>query len=160
VWYVAAPGHRPGWMRADRLLGEHGISGDTPAGRQEYERRVEARRAQESDGAEWARLRRGWCLGSEAFKQQMLERMEGQLGESHAGELRRESEQAKAERILGEELQRLGWTPADLGQRHKSDAGKLAIAARLRRETTLPLKWIAARLQMGTWKSASARLHV
>jgi hypothetical protein len=33
------------------------------------------------------------------------------------------------------------------------------MAARLRRETTLPLKWIAARLQMGTWKSTKSKLH-
>src|ERR1039458_8056686 len=24
-WYLAAPEHRPGWIRVDRLLGEHGI---------------------------------------------------------------------------------------------------------------------------------------
>ena len=33
--YVAAPGHRPEWMRVDRLLGEHGIGRDTEAGRRE-----------------------------------------------------------------------------------------------------------------------------
>jgi hypothetical protein len=26
--YLAAPAHRPGWIRVDRLLGEHGIQGD------------------------------------------------------------------------------------------------------------------------------------
>lgn len=36
---------------------------------------------------------------------------------------------------------------------------KLAIAARLRRETTLPLKWIAGRLHLGSWKSLNAKLH-
>ena len=38
-WYLAAPAHRPGWLRVDRLLGEHGIGRDTAAGRQEFERR-------------------------------------------------------------------------------------------------------------------------
>ena len=37
-WYLAAPGHRPQWLRVDRLLGEHGIAQDTAAGRQEFER--------------------------------------------------------------------------------------------------------------------------
>ncbi len=36
---------------------------------------------------------------------------------------------------------------------------KLAIAARLRRETTLSLKVIAARLGLGTSKSAKGKLH-
>jgi putative transposase len=43
-WYLAASEHRPGWMRVDRLLGEHGIQDDSAAGRQEFERHMEARR--------------------------------------------------------------------------------------------------------------------
>jgi hypothetical protein len=46
-----------------------------------------------------------------------------------------------------------------LSRRLKSDPAKLAIAARLRRETPLSLPWIAARLQAGTWKSLNAKLH-
>jgi len=159
LWYLAAAKHRPEWMRVDRLLGEHGIGADTASGRQEFERRMEARRAQESEGEEWGPVRRGWCLGGEAFKKAVLERIEGRLGEHHAGQLRRESAEAKAERIIGEELARLGWTATDLGRRHKSDPGKLQIAARLRRETILSVGWIAGRLQMGTRKSASTRLQ-
>ena len=37
--------------------------------------------------------------------------------------------------------------------RLKNDSAKLAMAARVSKETTLPIKWIAARLQMGTSKS-------
>jgi hypothetical protein len=92
-------------------------------------------------------------------KKELLEQREGRLGEHHAGQLRRESAEAKAEQIIGEELACLGWTAADLGQRHKSDPGKLVIAARLRRETTLPVGRIATRLNMGTRKSASTRLQ-
>ena len=142
-----------------RVLGEHGVAADTAEGRQEFEERMEACRAQETDGAEWEPLRRGWCLGPETFRQGLLERMAGRLGEHHAGELRRESAQAKAERIIAEELQRLGWKEADLKQRNKSDPEKLAVAARLRRETTLTIKAIAGRLHLGSWKSATTRLH-
>jgi putative transposase len=158
-WYLAAPEHRPSWMRVDRLLGEHGIVADTPAGRAEFERHMEERRAQENDDEQWQPLRRGWCLGSEAFRAQLIELMSGQLGEHHAGQLRRETAEAKAERIISEQLQQMGWKETELGQRGKSDPGKLALAAQLRRETTLPIKWIAARLQLGTSKSANSNLH-
>ena len=47
----------------------------------------------------------------------------------------------------------------DLSQRPKSDPAKLSIAARLRRETTLTLPRIAARLEMGSWKSLNTKLH-
>ena len=43
-----------------------------------------------------------------AFRKEKLERMEGQLGEAHAGELRRESAEVRAERIIAEELGQLG----------------------------------------------------
>ena len=151
--------HRPAWIRVDRVLGEHGIAADTAEGRQEFDQRMEACRAPETDGAEWAPWRRGWCLGPEAFRQELLERMAGRLGEHHAGELRRESAQAKVERIIAEELQRLGWKEVDLKKQNKSDPEKLAVAARIRRETTLTIKAIAGRLHLGTWKSATTRLH-
>ncbi len=157
--YLAAGRHRPAWIRVDRLLAEHGIRRDTAAGRQEFERRMEARRREEAEPETITALRRDWCLGGEEFRQEMLEQMAGKLGEHHAGELRRASGEAKAERLVGQELKRLGWTEADLAVRRKSDPLKLAIAARLRRETTLTLKAIAARVQLGTSKGANTNLH-
>jgi len=142
-WYLAAPEHRPGWIRVDRLLGEHGIQRDTAAARREFERRMEARRHDEADEAGLRALRRGWCLGGAGFRKELLEKMEGKLGEHHSGELRRETAEAKAERIVAEELRRLGWRGAELATRRKGDPDKLAIAARLRKETTLSLKAIA-----------------
>ena len=62
--YVAAPQHRPGWIRVDRLLGEHGINGDTPRERREFQARIEARRTAEEDELALAPFRRGWCLGN------------------------------------------------------------------------------------------------
>ena len=157
--YLAAPEHRPHWVRVDRLVGEHGIQGDTPAGRQQFERQMEARRLEETDEAALKVFRRGWCHGSEAFRLEMLEKMDGKLGEHHSGELRRETAEAKAERLLAQELNRRGWTEADLAARRKNDPAKLTIAARLRQDTTLSLKAIAARVHLGTSKGANTNLH-
>jgi Transposase and inactivated derivatives len=71
----------------------------------------------------------------------------------------RASAEAKAERIIAEELQRQGWQEADLLVRLKNDAAKLEIAARLRRETTLSTKAIAARVHLGSTKAANRSLH-
>jgi hypothetical protein len=57
---------------------------------------------------------------------------------------------------------RRGWclgSEAELVERRKSDPAKLALAARLRRETTLTVGWIAQRLHLGTRKSAAVKLH-
>ena len=157
--YLAAPEHRPSWVRVDRLLGEHGILEDNAAGRQQFEQRMERRRLEESAPEAVGVLQRGWCLGSENFKREMLLRMSGNLGEHHSGELRREVADAKAERIVAEELNQLGWQEEELAKRRKNDPGKLKMAARLRRETTLSIKAIAARVHLGSSKAANAKLH-
>jgi REP element-mobilizing transposase RayT len=70
-------------------------------------------------------------------------------GNGYGGEEVRQSALAKAQRIAQEELDTLGWAASDLQGRRKSDPQKVRIAARLRRETTMTLKWIADRLWMG-----------
>ena len=65
----------------------------------------------------------------------------------------------RAERIIAEELGRLGWRKAALRERRESDPAKLAPATRLRRETTLTVCWIATWLGMGTRQSAAVKLH-
>ena len=41
----------------------------------------------------------------------------------------------------------------------KGDKEKVALARRLRAETTMTLRWIADRLQMGSWTYVSNLLH-
>jgi putative transposase len=160
--YLAAPSHRPGWLRADRLLGEHGIQKDTAAGRTQFEERMEQRRreAGEEDAREWKPLKRGWFLGSEEFREKLLEKMEPRLGEHHSGKLRHETAAARAERIIAQELKRAKWDAAELKDQAKSHPLKLALALRLRRETTLTIREIAARLHMGSWKSLNNKLYL
>jgi len=42
-----------------------------------------------------------------------------------------------------------------LGLHPKAHNVKIALAQRLRKETTMSLKWIALRLQMGSWSYVS-----
>jgi hypothetical protein len=88
----------------------------------------------------------------------VLELMDGKLGESHCGKRHRETAEQRANRIIAEELARRGRQESELVTRRRSDPGKLASAARLQIETTLPIKWIAARVQIGTAKGAKSVL--
>ncbi|MGI8821089.1 MAG: hypothetical protein ACR2ID_09520 [Chthoniobacterales bacterium] len=138
----------------DRLLGEHGIARDGVAGRREFGRRMEARRAEENDAEALRAVRRGWKLGAEDFLDSILQKMEVRPGEGHARQERDETEEARAARIVREELERLGWTRADLKQRKKGDSAKVVVARRLRAETAVSLKWIAE-----TWTHVANRLY-
>ena len=144
--YLREPAQRPGWLRVDRLFGEWGVPQDSPAGRQEFARRVEARRRAEQAG-EYEPV--GWCVGSEEFRQELLAQVSELATPQDGGEEIRQSALAKAERIAQEELKTLGWSAQDLQGRRKGDPRKIRIAARLRRETTMTLEWIAERLCMG-----------
>jgi REP element-mobilizing transposase RayT len=147
--YLLAPSKRPAWLRVDRLLGEWGIPKDSPAGRQRLEQALEERRGAEA-GEEFKPIRRGWCLGEEAFRKELLVQMSERLGAEHYGVERAETAEARAEQIIGEELKRRRWKEAGLRTRPKGDGEKVALAARLRAETTMTVGWIAERLGMGT----------
>ena len=53
----------------------------------------------------------------------------------------------------------IGWQRKELEARCKGDPAKLAIAERLRKQTTLSIRDRAVRVQSGSSRSATARLH-
>ena len=147
--YLQSPGKRPAWLRVERLLGEYHIPQDSVTGRKRLEEALEAGRAAEA-GAGYKPIRRGWFLGDQALREELLAQVNAQAGDGHYGEELRESAEAKAERIVAGELKRRKWGESTLAERRKGDPAKIAIAQRLRAETTMTLAWIAERLNMGT----------
>ena len=91
-----------GFKRPCGALMTTGILQDSAAGRQQFERQMEARRLAEAHEEEFKPLRRGWCLGGEEFRQAMLALMDGKLGENHSGQLQRETAEQRASRIIAE----------------------------------------------------------
>jgi len=157
--YLQSPRKRPVWLRVDRLLGEHAIPRDNKAGRQEFGRRMELRRRSEEGAAAAKAVRRGWYVGDKRFRQDLLAQMKEMVREHHYGEERAIVEQEHAQEVVREGLKQLGWQELDLEFRRKGDPGKLKLALRLRSETTMTLKWIAQRLQMGTWTHLNHLLY-
>jgi hypothetical protein len=88
-------------------------------------------------------------LGAAELKERLLEQMGGQVGQHHGGDEKRETDEQKAERLVAAELGKRHWSEQDLRQRRKTDATKVKIALRLRRETVVTMDWIAERLHMG-----------
>src|SRR5690349_20938404 len=95
--YLAVPSRRPAWLRVERLLAEWGIPRDSEAGRRAFERAMEQRRREELE-EEFQRVERGWYLGDEEFRQELLRQAPARRGASHYGEIVQEAAQAKAER--------------------------------------------------------------
>ncbi|SRR6266404_4813656 len=129
--YLAVPSRRPVWLRLDRLLGEWGIPKDSAAGRRVFGERMEWRR-RDNSAKEFKAVERGWCLGGEEFRKELLEQVTTRPGASHFGEAVQEALEVQAERLVAAGLKRLGWTEADLRKRPKGDAKKVKLAQELR----------------------------
>lgn len=144
------PGRRPTWLRVDRLLGEHGINGDDANARIGFQQRMEQRRQEGGPAEGWAALRRGWKLGATDFVQLLAERL-GRAGQKYElARERDETDEHRAERLVKESLQSLGWSEAELAVRAKADAHKVQLAMQLRKQTPMTRQWIAHRLHMGS----------
>ena len=156
--YLKSPGQRWPWLRVDRLLGEYRIPKDSAAGRRTLEQAMQQRGAAEAH-SDYKALRRGWYLGEQSFRQELLTQMSERIGAEHYGAERLETAVEKAERIVSQELNARRWKESDLAKRTKGDPGKVRIAARLREESLVTVRWIAERLHMGTASYLNNRLY-
>jgi putative transposase len=147
--YLKSPAKRWPWLRVDRLLGEYRIPQDSAAGRRHLAAQMELWRAAEA-GTDHRHIRRGWCLGNEAFKKELLAQMAERMGPEHYGEERHASAAEKAEQIIAAGLKSARWTEADLAKQRKGHPAKVRLARQLRAQTTLTVGQIAERLHMGT----------
>jgi putative transposase len=157
--YLEKPPKRSAWLRVEPLLGEHGIPKDSSVGRREFLRRMQWRQQSESGTEDFRAVRRGWCLGDKAFRKELLAQMKERIGEHHYGEERTATDEERAEELVLADLRRLGWREADLETRRKGDPQKVKLAQQLRARTTVTLKWITARLRMGTWTHLNHLLY-
>jgi len=89
----------------------------------------------------------------------LLERIEGSARESQTRREQGEGMEHRAKRIITEGLSELGWDEQRLKDERKGHPIKVELAQRVRRETTMTLKWIAAALNMGTWTHVSNLLQ-
>ena len=152
--YLKAPNQRPIWLRVDRLFGEKGIPRDSEAGRKHFALLMERRRSEES-ATDYEELRCDWVLGSEQFRKELLAAASERVVLSHYGSERQETAVQKAERLLQEQMPKLGVQKKELRLGREGDQAKVALARSLRQQTTMSLRWIAARLQMGSWTYVS-----
>lgn len=144
---------RCSWLLVERVLGERGYS-DCASHRRLYKGDLAMRSLGEQElNEQWERIRRGWYLGSEEFRDRLLEKLESievrrkvkagavQMGSDHA--------QWEAERIARGGLKHFALRDDQLIKLPKSDRRKVIIAALIKAHTSVTLDWISKRLRMG-----------
>lgn len=107
---------RPDWLVAHRVLGALGVV-DDKAGRSWYRKFLQKRVLEMASSedlkdfdAAWSEIRRGWYLGSDDFRKELLKKMDeglaGKRNDSFTGEAIREHNEVEAERLLVEGLKK------------------------------------------------------
>jgi len=154
--HVGAPRKRPPWLKSEWVLAGVGET-DAARGRNAYRATMQKRCEEERNGGAIEEgmlkaLRRGWCFGSESFREAILERMETPVreeqGNSRHGIARSHNEQ-EAQRLIAKGLKELGIDRQDLAKLPKGSAVKIAIASVVKERTVVTNAWIAVQLHMG-----------
>ena len=162
------PGKRPDWLCVQRVMGELGLQ-DSRSGRRRFAKHMESRvqgirqadKPWEADD-QWRQIRRGWHLGGETFKSEMLERISGVLardtGTPFGGDAIQAHDEHRAELLLKDGLAKLKIEDSALADLPGCSPEKYALAWLLRRKTSVKVDWIKKRLQMGRATDFSAWL--
>jgi REP element-mobilizing transposase RayT len=152
AWLAGRRSKRPAWLRFERVYGEAGLDRWDRQTQRSYARYL-GRRAAETTAQEsqWSKIRRGWCLGSESFRETMKARLAGMTqGSSRqdkwSGEAVEELEQHRAERLLGKAVQVLGYS----GVRQLSGAERFLVARLIRSRTKVSVGWLAEQIGVRT----------
>ncbi len=153
------PSERPGWLCVERTLGSVGLSDDR-SGRERYCRTMQ-KRVLEIGGSEtpwdvderWAKIRRGWCLGGDEFRDEMVAKldgvMKGKRRDSFVGSESRKHDMVEADRLLCKGMAGVGLSADELALSKRSDPRKMVVAWLIRRNTVVRNEWISKRLHMG-----------
>ena len=169
-FYLSKPSWRPAYLEVDRVLGNLGLTDDR-SGRRRYAEHMAERYAEVRTGrrwkeneAEWESLRRGWCLGSQVFREEMLDRidavMDTRIRGSFGGDAVRDHDECAARDEIEAALKALDLNAEDLPMLKKTDARKRAVAWWVRSHSTMSNRWVAEALHMGHEMNASASVRL
>ena len=174
--YLCSPRERPQWANVEMAFSVFGLK-DSGAGRRQFLERLEVRGREEPTRTCGAKLpegqslqstlRRGWYFGSQGFRERLLALLPkgdanvGLREKQHyeAAALMRDAAEQKAETILIRELRTAGVTEREWNKRPRSDQLKWKIARDMRAETTVSLKWIARRLNLGSASNVCHKMN-
>lgn len=153
------PGRKPGWLNVEAVMSWHGWDWRSPGDRRRYGQYMQMRVREGADGggpvAQEAqeKLRRGWILGGEAFRDRMEELAARVIGShrrsSYQGGGASGHDEARARELLTSGLGELGLKRREVVGMRKNDARKQSLAWLVRKTTHVGDEWISAQLGMG-----------
>ena len=150
---------RPEWLCVDRVLGCWRLD-DNRSGRMQYRRGMQAY-VDELRGInqpwaydpDWAKIRRGWFLGSKHFGEVLLDKLDSirtaTKQTSLSGVEIRLHNERRATQLKTEALKALGIEECDLEEMAKGAAEKKVLAWFIKSQTVVSNEWLSAQLLCG-----------
>jgi REP element-mobilizing transposase RayT len=160
----------PSWLELSRIVEARTGRQDTRRSREHYLESLEGRAIEENewtdteDGADdYRALRRGWCFGSDVFKEALKEELMSHLDsierDSVVGEPRRLHDKHEALDLLQTASKHIGLNPDDKDRLPKNNLNKELVAWLVAKKTAVTQEWIAAELGMGSRANVSRAIH-
>jgi len=167
--FFSEPLESPPWLCVGRVLGSLNLE-DTEEGRVLYadylQKRVLEIVCSENPAdfdEQWKKIRRGWYLGNEAFRQKMEElvdqRVESYDRRSYSGKEVEKHDELSAMRLLDRGLVTCGLQKEELESLRKSDYRKKVLAWHIRQNTSVRNDWICEHLHMGRSSNLSRHMQ-
>ena len=159
-YFLKPRDRRPVWLKVDKVFKGLDILKDNAAGRKNYAHYMELALRELLDPKKlmqfeekWNKIRRGWYLGDDTFKEKLLKHaqkiLKGKRATSHSGDLKKEHNENTANQLIQNAFKILNFQESDLEMTKKNDSRKQTIAWLVKTRTMVRNQWIANRLLMG-----------
>ena len=156
--YLKSRRKRPSYLEVERVLESFHVRRDDKRGRERYRDHMKERIRVELDPKKRKELafdrkaiRRGWCLGDEGFRKQLLKLADpkGAAVTELRGQMRREHGEEEAERGIELGLKAFELKATMLAEMKKNAKEKQIMAWWVRKHTVARVGWISEQLHMG-----------
>lgn len=154
-------GKLPSWLVRERVFRSHQLSGEGKRNQRRYALRME-KKARECLGAkeddrlkeEWETIRRGWYMGSDEFRDRLLDLADpvvrGRKRRSYRGEGLAAHDERAAVRRLDQACKEVDVALPALWGRRQTDPEKQAVAWWVKSHSVVSDDWLCAKLEMGS----------
>lgn len=149
----------PEWLDGETVLWWHHWKMGKSKDRRDYEAYLQNRAMECMDGEdgkwqeEWKPLRRGWCWGSDEFRERLEKLVSGVVGKrkrkSYQGEELKTHDEGEGQRLLELGLECLEIDLETVAEMRKNDVRKQALAWLVKSNTVVGDEWVCRTLGMG-----------
>ena len=158
LYHFPKHGSRPDFMDCSWFDHREGLS-DSSGGWMRYKNLLRMRVTEKTEAIAHLEkeMNRGWCIGSDGFKRSMAADFLKNKGATRLQhEELKEFNKLQWESFVLGALKAVRKTQADVVASRYSEAWKLAIASKMKRETSVTNQWLSERLKMGVANGVSS----